>query len=89
MTAIIEKISEFLWGIPLIVLILGCGIFLTIRFKGIQIRKLGVALKCMIKNEKDGPPGPSFFYVLCLRGVLGSFISARSFSSARFSMRDT
>ena len=65
MTAIIEKISEFLWGIPLIVLILGCGIFLTIRFKGIQIRKLGVALKCMIKNEKDGEGDVSSFGALC------------------------
>lgn len=39
MALILSKISEFLWGIPLIVLILGCGIFLTIKLKGIQIKK--------------------------------------------------
>ena len=52
MELVIEKISEFLWGIPVIILILGCGMFLTVRLKGIQIRKLGLALKYMLKNEK-------------------------------------
>ena len=65
MTAIIEKISELLWGIPLIVLILGCGIFLTIRFRGIQVKKLGIALKCMVKNEKGGEGDVSSFGALC------------------------
>ncbi|MGN0487996.1 MAG: alanine/glycine:cation symporter family protein [Ruminococcus sp.] len=65
MTAIIEKISELLWGIPLIVLILGCGIFLTIRFRGIQVKKLDIALKCMVKNEKDGEGDVSSFGALC------------------------
>lgn len=65
MALIIKKISEFLWGIPLIVLILGCGIFLTIRLKGIQIRKLGTALKYMVKNEEDGEGDISSFGALC------------------------
>lgn len=65
MALILEKISQFLWGIPLIVLILGCGIFLTIRLKGIQIRKLGLALKYMIKNEENGDGDISSFGALC------------------------
>ncbi len=65
MALILSKISEFLLGIPLIVLILGCGIFLTIKLKGIQIRKLGLALKYMIKNEEGGDGDISSFGALC------------------------
>lgn len=65
MASIIEKINEFLWGLPLIVLILGCGIFLTIKLKGIQIKKLGLALKYMVKNEKSGDGDISSFGALC------------------------
>ena len=38
---IIEKIDDFVWGIPLIVLILATGIYLTIRVRGVQVRHLG------------------------------------------------
>lgn len=65
MALILSKISEFLWGIPLIVLILGCGIFLTIKLKGIQIKKIGLALKYMIKNEESGDGDISSFGALC------------------------
>lgn len=65
MALILSKINEFLWGIPLIVLILGCGIFLTIKLKGIQIKKLGLALKYMIKNEENGDGDISSFGALC------------------------
>lgn len=65
MALILEKISQFLWGIPLIVLILGCGIFLTVKLKGIQIRKLGLALKYMLKSEEDGDGDISSFGALC------------------------
>lgn len=65
MELVIEKISEFLWGIPVIILILGCGMFLTVRLKGIQIRKLGLALKYMLKNEKGGDGDVSSFGALC------------------------
>ena len=65
MALILSKISEFLWGIPLIVLILGCGIFLTIKLKGIQIKKLGLALRYIIKNEESGDGDISSFGALC------------------------
>ena len=44
-TAILDKIDIFVWGVPLIVLIMGTGILLTIRVKVLQFRKLGLALK--------------------------------------------
>ena len=76
MALILSKISEFLLGIPLIVLILGCGIFLTIKLKGIQIRKLGLALKYMIKNEEGGDGDISSFGALCtaLSATIGNIV---------------
>ena len=37
---ILNKIDDLVWGIPLIVLILAVGIFLTIRLRGIQFSQL-------------------------------------------------
>lgn len=62
---ITEKIDDFVWGIPLILLIFGCGIFLTIRAGGIQFRKLGLALKYMFKGEEGGTGEISSFAALC------------------------
>lgn len=62
---IIEKIDGFVWGIPLIVLIMACGVWLTIRCCGLQFRHLGKALKFMVKNESDGDGEVSSFAALC------------------------
>lgn len=62
---ITEKIDNIVWGIPLILLILGCGIFLTFRVGGIQFRKLGLALKYMFSNEENGDGEISSFGALC------------------------
>lgn len=45
MREIIESFNDFLRGLPLIVGILGTGIYISIRLKGIQFRKLGFALR--------------------------------------------
>lgn len=65
-TEIVKKISDFVWGIPLIVLILFVGILLTVKLKGIQITKLGKALKYSITNESDGVGEVSSFGALCI-----------------------
>ena len=49
--SILTKIDDLVWGVPLIVMILATGIFLTIRLKGIQVRKLILAFKYMFSNE--------------------------------------
>ncbi|MBO5293215.1 MAG: sodium:alanine symporter family protein [Lachnospiraceae bacterium] len=62
---VLVSVDDFLWGIPLIVLILATGIFLTIRLKGLQVCHLGKALKYMVKNEEDGEGEVSSFGALC------------------------
>ena len=54
LSEIISKISEFIWGIPLLILLLFVGVMLTIRLKGIQITKLLKAMKYSVQNEEDG-----------------------------------
>ncbi len=63
---VLVAIDDFVWGLPLIVLILAVGIFLTIRLKGLQFRHLGLGFKHMFKNESSGKDGEvSSFAALC------------------------
>lgn len=62
---ITQKIDDMVWGIPLILLIIGCGIFLTYRMRGVQIRRLGLALKYMFAKEEGGQGEISSFAALC------------------------
>ena len=64
-TAILEQIDKAIWGVPLMALILTGGILLTIRLKGLQFRRLPLALKYVFKNEKDGEGDVSSFGALC------------------------
>lgn len=64
--SMLKKVDDFVWGIPLIVLILAVGIFLTIRLRGLQIRRLSLAIRNLLKNEKSGEHGEvSSFGALC------------------------
>ena len=47
------QVSSFLWGIPLLILIVGTGIYLTIRVGFLQIRLLPVALKLVFSKSHD------------------------------------
>ena len=51
--SILETIDEYIWGVPLMVLILAGGLLLTIRTGVIQIRKLPLALKWVFQEEAD------------------------------------
>ena len=63
---ILTQIDNWVWGLPLIIMILVVGIFLTIRVRGLQIRLLPRALKELFRNEKSGTDGEvSSFAALC------------------------
>ena len=63
--AILEAIDGAVWGVPLIVLIIACGVWLTFRVRFLQVRHLGKALKFMVKNEEGGEGEISSFSALC------------------------
>ena len=51
---ILTAVRDFIWGLPLIILLVGTGIFLTIRLKGLQIRGLFYSLYlALIKRKED------------------------------------
>ena len=49
---ILNSIDTFVWGVPLMVLIILGGILLSFRVKFLQVRRLPLALKWMVKNEE-------------------------------------
>lgn len=62
---IVRNVDDIVWGLPLIVLILACGILLTARIGFLQVRRLGLALKYMVCDEEHGSGEVSSFQALC------------------------
>lgn len=63
---VLGAIDDFVWGVPLIVLILFTGLMLTVRLRGLQFSKLLMAFKLMFKNDQSGETGEvSSFAALC------------------------
>ena len=63
---ILKAVDNFVWGLPLIIFILAVGIFLTIRLRGLQVRRLSLAVHNLLSNEKTGEEGEvSGFGALC------------------------
>lgn len=61
----LSAVDNFVWGVPLMVLIMAGGIMLTVRLGLLQIRKLHLALKWMVKNEEGGDGEITSFGALC------------------------
>ena len=61
----LTKIDNFVWGVPLMVLIIAGGILLTVRLGLLQMRRLPLALKWMVKNEEEGEGEVTSFGALC------------------------
>lgn len=59
------KVDDFIWGVPLMVLILVGGILLTVRLRLLQVVHLPLALKWMVKNEEGGEGDVTSFGALC------------------------
>ncbi len=63
---ILSEIDNFIWGLPLILLILLVGIYLTIRLHGVQFTNLGRAFYYMFAKEEGQNNGEvSSFAALC------------------------
>jgi AGCS family alanine or glycine:cation symporter len=57
LAVLLGEISGFVWGMPLIILLVGTGIFLTIRLHGLQITQLGRALRIAFSREDTRAAG--------------------------------
>ena len=65
LTRLLTQINDLIWGLPLIVLLLGTGIWFTCRLKGLQLTKLGLAFKLMFQKEDTNQGDVSSFQALC------------------------
>ena len=64
-TEYVNIVDDYVWGLPLICLILFGGIWLTIRLRGMQFVQLPRALRYMLKNEETGKGEVTSFAALC------------------------
>ncbi|MDB0438498.1 alanine/glycine:cation symporter family protein [Clostridioides difficile] len=62
---ILNKVDAFIWGPPLLVLLVGTGILLTVRLGVVQITKLPRAIKLIFSAENKGTGDVSSFAALC------------------------
>ncbi|MCC0634002.1 alanine/glycine:cation symporter family protein [Clostridioides sp. ZZV15-6388] len=62
---ILNKVDAFIWGPPLLVLLVGTGILLTVKLGVVQITKLPRALKLIFAAENKGSGDVSSFAALC------------------------
>ncbi len=66
LTTVLQKINGYVWGMPLILLLLGIGVYFTCRLGLLQIRKLPLAFRLLFqKNESEKEGDISSFQALC------------------------
>lgn len=59
---LLDTVYSWIWGPPLLILLMGIGTYLTIALKGIQFRYLGYALKLVFgKQSQEGEGDISHF----------------------------
>jgi AGCS family alanine or glycine:cation symporter len=65
---ILNKLDGIVWGPPLLILLVGTGIYLTIRLGVLQVSKLPLAMKYLFSKQSDddfGEGDVSSFAALC------------------------
>ena len=65
---IVGKIGAFAWGPPMLILLVGTGIWLTLALRGLQFTKLGHALYLALikRKEETDEPGDITHFPFCL-----------------------
>ena len=62
---VLNSIDSFVWGPPLLVLLVGTGILLTFRLRLLQLSKLARAFKLIFTARNDGEGDIDSFKALC------------------------
>lgn len=63
---VLNAIDSFMWGPPLITLLVGTGIYLTLRLHLLQVFRLPLALRLIFKAQNKGEGDVSSFKALCV-----------------------
>ena len=76
--SISDSVNSFVWGVPTLVLLIGTGIFLTIRLNFLQFAKFGHIMKNTLgrlfekKTSQDGALTPIQALTTALAGTVGT-----------------
>lgn len=62
---VLNVVDSIVWGPVLLVLLVGTGAMMTVRLRGIQVLKLGKAIRLIFKSENKGHGDISSFSALC------------------------
>ena len=67
MKAVLDGMNRLVWGAPALVLIIGVGLYLSLRTKFLQFTALPGALKAFVRQlkKKDTHSGVSSYQALC------------------------
>ena len=75
MLSFFTKLSDWVWGPPLMILLIGTGIFLTIILKGLQFRKLYYSLYlALIKRKEDSDEAGDISHFQALMTALAATV---------------
>jgi len=73
--ALLAEFRNFVWGPPLLILLIGTGIYLTFILKGMQFRYLGYALKQVVAKQRENSEGDISHFdslMTSLAGAIGT-----------------
>lgn len=65
MLEILNSIDGFIWGPPLMILLIGTGILMSVRLGLLQVMKLPKALQLIFTARSKGEGDVSSFQALC------------------------
>lgn len=68
----VTRASNLVWGPWTIALLLGAGLFLTVRFRAVQVRRLGEAFACFRAPAQEGTSGVLSPFQAFMTGLAGS-----------------
>lgn len=73
--SLLTELRNFVWGPPLLILLIGTGIYLTFILKGMQFRYLGYALRQVVARQRDNSEGDISHFdslMTSLAGAIGT-----------------
>ncbi|HFI0029717.1 TPA: alanine/glycine:cation symporter family protein [Streptococcus suis] len=65
MLELMQTINNFVWGLPLLLLLVGTGVYLTVRLGVFQVSKLPKAFSLVFSSDQSGDGDVSSFAALC------------------------
>ncbi|MEX2570463.1 MAG: sodium:alanine symporter family protein [Gemmatimonadota bacterium] len=69
----VQAVSNWLWGPPMLILVLGTGIYLLWRLNAVQVRRFGEAVRALRRGESgEGDISPFAALMTAVSGIVGN-----------------